>query len=474
MFGTFNVYCKINNIMKYSNICHELNENILKNFVSPVFYGTIGDLFLEKTQKFLMEIQNGIITNTYYNNSGGFSIRRLEKKEDYFKFFSSTDLNLSKIIDFTKKLNISNNNYNSLPINGKTYINNHEENLHLKEYVSFLKIINEYIQIKDCVENVNIVISYSDTEREIFNYKNDFINNHKRLYALRINLTLKKDNKIENYYQSMSNENGWEDIKNNWKEFVDKLWKKCYTQFFAITPPSGNFPIILGPGEPGVLIHEAVGHGLESDLVNTHNSCFTPKMFHKSIANSKVNVIDDGTINGFRGSIQVDDEGNKSKKNHLVKKGIFTQQMTSEYYKNKFNLESSSNGRRQAFNYSPIPRMTNTYLDNGNDSVNNMFKSIKYGIYAKDFSGGQVETTSGKFVFKCREAYLIENGEITSPLKETMLLGSATNVMNNIEAVGNDLEFCGGSGNCGKSNQMVPVCVGCPHFKLSSITVGGE
>lgn len=461
--------------MKHSSICKELNENILSNSIAAFFYGTMGDLFLEKNHKFTMEMQNGIIINNYYTSSGGFSIRRLEKKEDYFKFFSSTDLNLNTILNYSKKLDSPHvSSFNEEKVIHNIYTENTKKDMETKEYISLLKEVNEYVHLKNYVENIHLMISYYDTEREIFNYKNHFTNSHKKLYAFRINLTLKKNNKIENYYRAMSNDMGWEDIKNNWKNLVDEIWNKCYIQFVAITPPSGNFPLILAPGEPGVLIHEAVGHGLESDLVNTNNSCFTPNMFQKSIANSKVNVVDDATINGFRGSIQVDDEGNKGQKNYLVENGKFCRQMTNEYYAHKNHLSISSNSRRQAFNYNSIPRMTNTYLDNGNDSVENMFKSVKYGIYAKDFAGGQVETTSGEFVFKCKEAYLIENGEITSPLKEVMLLGSSTHVMNNIEAIGNDLEFCGGSGNCGKNGQTIPVCVGCPHFKVSHITVGGE
>ncbi|BFR92205.1 metalloprotease TldD [Buchnera aphidicola str. APS (Acyrthosiphon pisum)] len=236
--------------------------------------------------------------------------------------------------------------------------------------------------------------------------------------------------------------------------------------------PSGTFPVVLGSGWPGVLLHEAIGHGLEGDFNRKGTSIFT-NMIGKKVASELCTIIDDGTIKNQRGSLSIDDEGTPGQKNILIENGILKKYMQDKLNARLMGVKSTGNGRRESYSCLPMPRMTNTYMLSGKSKLDDIIKSVDYGIYAVNFSGGQVDITSGKFVFSTSEAYLIKNGKIVTPIKNTTLIGSGLEVMQKISMVGDDLKMDEGMGICGKDGQNIPVGIGQPSMKLENLTIGG-
>jgi TldD protein len=240
----------------------------------------------------------------------------------------------------------------------------------------------------------------------------------------------------------------------------------------AVAAPAGVMPVVLGPGWPGVLLHEAVGHGLEGDFNRKQASVFAGKVGEK-VASSLCTVVDDGTIDERRGSLSMDDEGTQTQRNVLIENGILKGYMQDRLNARLMGVAATGNGRRESYAHLPMPRMTNTFMLAGNTPQQEMIKSVKKGLFAVNFGGGQVDITSGKFVFSTSEAYLIENGKLTQPVKGATLIGSGPDVMQKISMVGDDLALDNGVGVCGKEGQSVPVGVGQPSMLIDELTVGG-
>ncbi|CAI1889560.1 metalloprotease TldD [Serratia proteamaculans] len=240
----------------------------------------------------------------------------------------------------------------------------------------------------------------------------------------------------------------------------------------AVAAPAGNMPVVLGAGWPGVLLHEAVGHGLEGDFNRRGTSVFSGQM-GQLVASELCTVVDDGTLQGRRGSLAIDDEGVPGQYNMLIENGILKGYMQDKLNARLMGVAPTGNGRRESYAHLPMPRMTNTYMLAGKSTPEEIIASVEYGLYAPNFGGGQVDITSGKFVFSTTEAYLIENGRITKPVKGATLIGSGIEAMQQISMVGNDLALDKGVGVCGKEGQSLPVGVGQPTLKLDMLTVGG-
>ncbi|MFI5289219.1 MAG: TldD/PmbA family protein [Polyangia bacterium] len=240
----------------------------------------------------------------------------------------------------------------------------------------------------------------------------------------------------------------------------------------AVDAPAGQMEVVLGPGDSGILLHEAVGHGLEADFNRKETSNYSGQI-GKPVASEKCTVVDDGTLHHTRGAINVDDEGNLPRKNVLIEKGILRAYLQDEISAKHYQVSPSGNGRRQSFRCNPLPRMTNTLLDAGDDDPEEIVRSVKRGVYAKRFSGGQVNISNGDFVFSLTESYLIEDGKLTAPLKGVNLIGNGPDVLTRVTMVGSDFQLSDGIWTCGKDGQSVPVGVGTPTVKIAGITVGG-
>lgn len=255
-------------------------------------------------------------------------------------------------------------------------------------------------------------------------------------------------------------------------DFAREAVRQAVVQFDARAAPAGTMPIVLGPGWPGILLHEAVGHGLEGDFNRKGTSAFCGRLGQK-VASSLCTIVDDGTIADRRGSLTVDDEGTPGQYSVLVENGVLKGYMQDKLNARLMGVKSTGNGRRESFAHVPMPRMTNTYMLAGPHDPEEIIASVDKGIYAPNFGGGQVDITSGKFVFSASEAYLIEKGKVTAPVKGAMLIGDGPEALSKISMVGNDLELDSGVGTCGKEGQSVPVGVGQPTLKIDEITVGG-
>jgi len=259
---------------------------------------------------------------------------------------------------------------------------------------------------------------------------------------------------------------------NAWQRFADEAVRQALSNLEADDAPAGTMTVVLGPGWPGVLLHEAVGHGLEGDFNRKGTSAFSGRL-GEAVAASAVTVVDDGSLPGRRGSLTVDDEGTPTGRTVLIENGVLRTYMQDKLNARLMNMPVSGNGRRESFAHLPMPRMTNTFMLPGEYDPGEIISSVRKGLYAVNFAGGQVDITSGRFVFSASEAYLIENGKVTRPVRGATLIGNGPEAMTRVSMVGNDLRLDSGVGVCGKDGQSVPVGVGQPTLKIDSLTVGG-
>lgn len=259
---------------------------------------------------------------------------------------------------------------------------------------------------------------------------------------------------------------------NAWQRFADEAVRQALVNLEADDTPAGTMTVVAGPGWPGVLLHEAVGHGLEGDFNRKGTSAFSGRIGEK-VAADGVTVVDDGTLAERRGSLSVDDEGTPTEQTVLIEDGILVNYMQDKLNARLMGMKPTGNGRRESFTHLPMPRMTNTFMLAGKYDPGEIISSVEKGLYAVNFAGGQVDITSGKFVFSASEAYLIENGKVTRPVRGATLIGNGPEVMTRVSMVGNDLKLDNGVGVCGKDGQSVPVGVGQPTLRIDSLTVGG-
>ncbi len=257
-----------------------------------------------------------------------------------------------------------------------------------------------------------------------------------------------------------------------WKPAVDEAVRQARVNMEADPAPAGEMVVVLGAGWPGILLHEAIGHGLEGDFNRKKTSAFAG-LRGERVASAGVTVVDDGTLEDRRGSLSIDDEGTPSEYTTLIEDGILKGYMQDRMNARLMGEGSTGNGRRQSYAHMPMPRMTNTYMLAGDRDPGEILASVDNGLYATSFGGGQVDITNGKFVFTCTEAYKIENGKVTTPVKGATLIGSGPDVLTKVTMIGNDLEMDPGIGTCGKNGQGVPVGVGQPTLRIDGLTVGG-
>jgi TldD protein len=256
------------------------------------------------------------------------------------------------------------------------------------------------------------------------------------------------------------------------EDYARKAVDQALTNLDARPAPAGSMTVVLGPGWPGILLHEAIGHGLEGDFNRKGSSAFSGRIGER-VAAPGVTVVDDGTIAQRRGSLNIDDEGNPTQRNVLIEDGVLKGYMQDSLNARLMGVAATGNGRRESFAHIPMPRMTNTYMLNGNKDPQEIIQSVQHGLYAVNFGGGQVDITSGKFVFSASEAYMIENGQVTYPVKGATLIGNGPDVLTRVAMIGNDMALDTGVGTCGKEGQSVPVGVGQPTLRIDGLTVGG-
>jgi TldD protein len=294
------------------------------------------------------------------------------------------------------------------------------------------------------------------------------------LMRLNISVTAQENNRIENGSSGGGGRDNaaiYLDDK-YWQHHADTALQRAITNLSSVPAKAGKMDVVLAPGWPGIILHEAVGHSLEGDCNRKKTSVFSD-MIGQKIAAEDVTVIDNGQIENRRGSLNIDDEGTPTSSTTLIENGVLIGYMHDRLSARIMGHKATGNGRREDYKHPPLPRMTNTYMVNGKQDPQEIISSVKDGIYCVSFGGGQVDTTSGKFVFSASEAYKIINGKICQPVKGATLIGSGSESLKNISAIGNDMTLDDGIGTCGKQGQSVPVGVGQPTIKITNLTVGG-
>ena len=439
-----------------------------------------GELFVEETFSENVTFDDNKVKSASFDNEKGFGLRGVTG--DSVSFYHSSELddkNVDKALKLLKKKKNANKNLdtnNQLKKNEKLYEpHNPINDFKLDEKIKILENINNYARKLDsAVKEVSVSLNGNYQNVEIFKKDGVSLFDSRPLVRLNVNISVEKKGKVETGSFGMGGRYSYKKLltEKNWKISLNKAYNQALIKLIAEPTPAGEQTVILGPGWPGILLHEAIGHGLEGDFNRKKTSAFY-NLVNQSVASDQITVVDDGTIFNRRGSLTIDDEGTPSQNTVLIEKGILKNFMQDRLNARLMNQSPTGNGRRQSYAHIPMPRMTNTYMLKGKYEHEELIKSTKKGIYATQFSGGQVDITSGKFVFSASEAYKIENGKITKPLKGATLIGNGPDILKQVSMVGNNLELDNGIGTCGKDGQMVPVGVGQPSLKINKLTVGG-
>ena len=344
-----------------------------------------------------------------------------------------------------------------------------------KDKVKLLEDINDYARSKDDrVRQVSASLSGEWSAIEVMRPGGEVVRDIRPLVRLNVSVTAADGDRQETGSHGAGGREGYAKFisPDAWQSQVDEAFRQALVNLEAEAAPAGEMEVVLGPGWTGVLLHEAVGHGLEGDFNRKETSAFAGRIGER-VASPGVTVIDDGTLEGRRGSLTVDDEGTPTSKTVLIEDGILKGYMQDRLNARLMGVAATGNGRRESYAHQPMPRMTNTFMLGGDHDPEEILRSVKDGIYAVNFSGGQVDITSGKFVFNCTEAYRVQDGKVGKPLKNVALIGDGPTVMGRISMIGNDFALDPGIGVCGKAGQGVPVGVGQPSIKIDKLTVGG-
>ncbi|WP_434360810.1 metalloprotease TldD [Parasalinivibrio latis] len=348
-----------------------------------------------------------------------------------------------------------------------------------EEKIALLKEIDAYIRAKEpLVKEVSVSITGLYEQVLVAATDGTFAADVRPLVRLSVSVLAEQDGRRERGSAGGGGRYGYEqflveqDGKTVALHFADEAVRQALVNLRAEAAPAGTMPVVLGAGWPGVLLHEALGHGLEGDFNRKESSVFTGQV-GQQVTSPLCTIVDDGTLAGRRGSMNIDDEGVPGQYNVLIENGVLKGYMQDKLNARLMGVEPTGNGRRESYAHLPMPRMTNTYMLPGEHTPEQIIATVEKGIYAPNFGGGQVDITSGKFVFSASEAYLIEDGKVTTPIKGATLIGSGIEAMQQVSMVGNDLQIDRGVGVCGKAGQSVPVGVGQPTLKIDAITVGG-
>ncbi|MEA2948848.1 MAG: TldD protein [Alphaproteobacteria bacterium] len=439
-----------------------------------------GELYLEYAQSEMLVFDNGRLKQATYNTDQGFGLRAV--KDEAVGYAHSSDLSeaaLARAADAVRAVKGGYSGRYAEPP-GRTNIRLYGDDNPLGEpgfesKVRLLETIDAYARAKDPrVRQVSVSFGATWQVIEIVRADGESYRDVRPLVRVNVSIVAGDGERQESGSHGYGGREGFARFLEThaWQGVADNAVRQALVNLEAIPAPAGEMDVVLGPGWPGVMLHEAVGHGLEGDFNRKKTSAFAGLMGQR-VASKGVTVVDDGTIAQRRGSLSIDDEGTPSNRTMLIEDGILVGYMQDRQNARLMGMTPTGNGRRQSYAHVPMPRMTNTYMLAGDRDPGEIIASVKNGIYAVSFGGGQVDITSGKYVFQVTEAYKIENGKQGQPLKGAMLIGNGPTDLNRIGMIGNDLELDPGIGTCGKNGQGVPVGVGQPTLRMDRITVGG-
>ena len=440
-----------------------------------------GELFVERSQSESLTFDDGRLKSANFDTSRGFGLRCVAGETSGFA--QSTDVSQGALTRAAGAVVMAKDGHEgkaALPpkrTNKKLYSDT--DPIASPEFggkVTLLQEIDAYCRALDpCVVQVSVTVAASHRSIAIMRSGGERYDDVRPLVRLNISVTAEKDGRRENGYAGAGGRAGYDGYiaPDFWKSQAEEALRQAKVNLESVPAPAGQMDVVLGPGWPGVLLHEAVGHGLEGDFIRKGTSAFAG-MVGQRVAAPGVTVVDDGTLSARRGSLTFDDEGTPSGRAVLIEDGILKGFMQDRLNARLMGAQATGNGRRETFAHAPMPRMTNTFMLGGKEDPGAIIEELKDGIYATNFGGGQVDITSGKFVFQCTEAYKVENGKIGTPLKGVTIIGDGPTVLTQIKHIGNDLEIDPGIGVCGKAGQNLPVGVGQPTLYVENMTVGGS
>jgi TldD protein len=440
-----------------------------------------GEVFIQSTRGESFGLEDGIVKDGSFGVEAGIGVRALAGEKTGFAY--SEDIRLDGLQEAAKAAQSiagagAPRNLPSFRVGGYPSLYaaiDPISSLSDEEKVSLLQRVDQVARAQDPrVQEVNVRISGNHETMLVMASDGTLAADIRPLVRFDVSVIVEHNGRRERGNAGGGGRRSLDSLAEG--EWTDNLAKEAVRMALvnleAVDAPAGPMPVVLGPGWPGVLLHEAVGHGLEGDFNRKGSSAFSNRV-GEQVASPLCTVVDDGTLEARRGSLSVDDEGTQTQMTTLIENGVLKGYMQDKLNARLMNVAATGNGRRQSYAHVPMPRMTNTYMLPGQDMPEDIIRSVKNGIYAVNFGGGSVDITSGRFVFSATEAYRIEDGQVTAPIRGATLVGSGPEVMNRISMVGNDLDLDGGVGVCGKDGQSVPVGVGQPTLKVDEIVVGG-
>ena len=439
-----------------------------------------GELFLEYRETESLAFDDGRLKSASFDTSRGFGLRAVAGEAiGYAHSGDLSDAALRRAIDAVQPVKRGYAGKLALPPQGTNRKRYRDDNpIQGRDQaikIALLEQIDAYARAKEPrVKQVSATLSGSWQRIEIVRPDGVRRTDVRPLVRLNIGVVVADAARMESGSFGAGGRTGYTDLLEpaKWRSMVDEAVREALVKLESVAAPAGEMTVVLGPGWPGILLHEAVGHGLEGDFNRKKTSAFAG-LLGQRVAAPGVTVVDDGTLNDRRGSLTIDDEGTPSACNVLIEDGILVGYMQDRQNARLMGQRPTGNGRRQSFAHQPMPRMTNTYMRAGTRDPEEILAGVKSGLYAKTFGGGQVDITSGKFVFTASEAYLIENGRIAAPVRGATLIGNGPDCLTKVRAVGGDLALDQGIGTCGKEGQWVPVGVGQPTLLIEGLTVGG-
>lgn len=439
-----------------------------------------GELYLEYSQSEALAFDDGRLKTASYDVSQGFGLRSVSgESQGYAHASDLSEAALQRAADTVKAVRSGHGGEMALPpraTNTSLYIDDNPLNaIEFDRKIRLLQDIDAYARDKDPrVKQVSCSLTGSWTAVQIMRADGYRVADIRPLVRMNVSVVVEQNGRSEAGSTGTGGRTGYARYfePDNWQAEVDEALRQAVVNLDSIAAPAGEQTVVLGPGWPGILLHEAVGHGLEGDFNRKGSSVFS-SLLGERVAAPGVTVIDDGTINDRRGSLTIDDEGTPTEKTTLIEDGILVGYMQDRLNARLMGVPATGNGRRQSYAHMPLPRMTNTYMLGGNHNPAEILESVKDGVYAVSFGGGQVDIVSGKFVFSCTEAYEVKNGKLGAPLKGATLIGSGEEVLKHVSMIGDDMMLDPGIGTCGKAGQGVPVGVGQPTLKIDGLTVGG-
>ena len=439
-----------------------------------------GELFLEYRQSEAVTYDDGRIRNASFDTAQGFGLRSVSGEVSGYAHASELNEEALKRSAETVRAVVSGQGGSAADgprgTNADLYGDgNPLTSLGFEDKVALLEEMNAYARAKDPrVKQVTASIAGEWQAVQIIRAGGERAADIRPLVRLNVSVVVEQDGRMETGGHGVGGRVDYGDFirPEAWKAQIDEALRQALVNLEAVPAPAGEMTVVLGAGWPGILLHEAIGHGLEGDFNRKKTSAFAGLMGER-VASPGVTVVDDGTIGDRRGSLTIDDEGTPSSYTTLIEDGILVGYMQDRMNARLMGMQPTGNGRRQSFAHHPMPRMTNTYMLGGDKDPAEILESVQDGLYAVNFGGGQVDITNGKFVFSCTEAYKIENGKIGAPVKGATLIGNGPDSLTKVSMIGNDMKLDPGIGTCGKDGQGVPVGVGQPTLKLEGLTVGG-